>query len=68
MGRRLALLGYGHFRAAHQAAHALMDRLKIAHDHRDGPKRKHDWHSGWVAEAVEFLVATEADNGSAGQR
>jgi hypothetical protein len=40
-------------------AHDLMDRLKIAHEYRDGPSRKHDWHSGWVAEAVEFLVATD---------
>jgi hypothetical protein len=24
---------------------------------RDGPARKHDWHRGWVKEAVERLVA-----------
>lgn len=56
--KRLVLLGYGNFRAQHEAAHALMDRLQIAHDYRDGPARKHDWHSGWVAEAVELLLAT----------
>jgi S-formylglutathione hydrolase FrmB len=54
-GRRLVLLGHGNFRAAHRAAHALMDQMKIEHEYRDGPKRKHDWHSGWVAEAVEIL-------------
>ena len=57
-GKRLAILGYGGFRAEHIAVHALMDRLKIAHVYQDGPQRKHDWHSGWVAEAVEFLAST----------
>lgn len=33
-----------------------MDELKIAHEYRDGPARKHDWHSGWVKGAVELLV------------
>ncbi|HET6574085.1 MAG TPA: alpha/beta hydrolase-fold protein [Fimbriiglobus sp.] len=56
-GKRLILLGYGNFRAEHQKAHALMDKLKVAHEYRDGPARKHDWHSGWVKEAVELLVA-----------
>ena len=37
-------------------AHALMDKLKVAHEYRDGPARKHDWHSGWVREAVELLL------------
>lgn len=55
-GNRLILLGYGNFRAEHEQAHALMDKLKVAHEYRDGPARKHDWHSGWVKEAVERLV------------
>jgi len=55
-GQRLALLAYGSFRDDHRAVHDLMERLKIAHEYRDGPKRQHDWHSGWVAEAVEFLA------------
>lgn len=54
--KRLVLLGYGNFRAEHEKAHALMDKLKIAHQYRDGPERKHDWHSGWLKEAVELLV------------
>jgi S-formylglutathione hydrolase FrmB len=53
---RLAVHGYGNFRPAHQAVHDLMTRLKVPHDYQDGPERKHDWHSGWVAAAVEFLV------------
>lgn len=52
---RLVLLGYGSFRGEHQQAHALMDRLGIIHEYRDGPFRRHDWHSGWVAEAVDGL-------------
>jgi S-formylglutathione hydrolase FrmB len=55
--KRLILLGYGNFRAEHEKAHALMDKLKVAHEYRDGPARKHDWHSGWVKEATELLVA-----------
>lgn len=55
--KRLILLGYGNFRAEHEKAHALMEKLKVAHEYRDGPARKHDWHSGWVKEAVELLVA-----------
>jgi enterochelin esterase-like enzyme len=54
--KRLILLGYGHFRAEHQKAHDLMDKLKVAHEYRDGPARKHDWHSGWVKEAAELLL------------
>ena len=55
-GKRLILLGYGKFRAEHDQAHALMEELKVAHEYRDGPDRKHDWHSGWVKEAVELVV------------
>lgn len=54
---RLILLGYGNFREHHKRAHELMDKLKIVHDYRDGPSRKHDWHSGWVKEAAELLLA-----------
>lgn len=55
-GKRLILLGYGNFRGEHERAHALMDRMQVAHEYRDGPGRKHNWHSGWVKEAVELLV------------
>ena len=59
--KRLILLGYGNFRAEHEKAHALMDKLKVAHEYRDGPERKHDWHSGWVKEAVERLVGKQGE-------
>ena len=49
-------MGYSGFRADHLQAHALLDELKIPHDYRDGPRRSHNWHSGWVSEAVELLV------------
>jgi hypothetical protein len=55
--KRLILTGFGNFRDHHQRAHELLTELAIPHDYRDGPPRKHDWHSGWVAEAVELLVA-----------
>jgi cytochrome c peroxidase len=55
--KRLLLTGYGSFRQDHQRVHALLDQLTISHEYRDGPQRKHDWHSGWVAELVELLVS-----------
>ncbi len=54
--KRLCLLGYGNFIDHHEKAHALMGKLKINHEYSDGPARKHDWHSGWVAEALEWLM------------
>ena len=59
--KRLILLGYGNFPDQHEKAHGLMTDLKIAHEYRDGPARKHDWHSGWVAEAAELLLAAPKD-------
>lgn len=57
---RLALLGYGNFREHHQKLHEQMRRWKVPHVYQDGPKRKHDWHSGWVAQAVAFLAKPES--------
>jgi hypothetical protein len=53
---RLVLTGYGGFRDQHDAAHRLMNELGIQHIYRDGPERKHDWQSGWLAEGVELLL------------
>ena len=53
---RLIHFGYGNFREHHQAAHRLMDELKIAHRYQDGPKREHSWDSGWLPDAVQMLV------------
>lgn len=60
---RLLLAGYGNFRSEHEQMHQRLKELKIPHTYRDGPPRKHDWHSGWVAEAVEMLL--EMNSGGA---
>lgn len=53
---RLVLTGYaGSFREEHIALHKLMRQQGIQHIYRDGPQRKHDWHSGWLAESLELL-------------
>lgn len=54
--KRLILLGMGNFKADHEKIHALMEELKVPHVNTDGPMRKHDWHSGWVADGVEWLL------------
>ncbi|HUE70835.1 MAG TPA: alpha/beta hydrolase-fold protein [Pirellulaceae bacterium] len=55
--RRLILIGQGNFQREHEQVHELMKNLKVPHTYRDGQVRKHDWHSGWVTEAVELLLA-----------
>lgn len=55
--QRLFHFGYGNFREHHEAAHQLMNELGIQHAYRDGPEREHSWHSGWLPEAVEMLMA-----------
>ena len=53
---RLILTGFGNFRGHHEQIHELLRENNIPHEYKDGPKRKHDWHSGWVTEAVELLI------------
>jgi S-formylglutathione hydrolase FrmB len=53
---RLILLGYGGFRDEHRKTHEQLVALAIPHVYRDGPARKHDWHSGWFREACELLL------------
>jgi S-formylglutathione hydrolase FrmB len=55
LDHRLIITGYGGFRTEHEQFHALLEARGVEHIYRDGPKRKHDWHSGWVAEAVGLL-------------
>jgi len=55
--QRLILTGHGNFKPQHDAAHALMESLKIKHVYREGPHREHSWNSGWLPEAVELLTA-----------
>jgi Ca2+-binding EF-hand superfamily protein len=65
---RLILLGYGNFRDEHQAAHRMMNALGVRHVYMDGPKRKHDWHSGWLQEAVALLNTDHTSSTIAGLR
>lgn len=54
---RLILTGYaGAFRAHHRAMHKLLVNLAVPHEYRDGPQRAHQWHSGWLEEAVSILT------------
>lgn len=57
---RLILSGYQNFREHHEQAHALLMELKIPHEYRDVAFPKHDWHSGWVTNAVELLLRKPA--------
>jgi S-formylglutathione hydrolase FrmB len=59
---RLILLGKGGFADDTAATHVLLDSLAIPHVYRDGPLRKHDWHSGWVREAVELLLTPAGES------
>jgi len=59
--KRLILTGYGFFREQHQQFHDLMNKLQIPHEYRDGPERKHDWHTGWVEEALGLLLGSSED-------
>ena len=61
---RLILTGRGNFYSEHQQVHQLMKEQRISHQYRDVPKRKHHWNSGWVAEAVELLFESPADQDS----
>jgi S-formylglutathione hydrolase FrmB len=55
--KRLILMGRGGFGDDLEQTHRLLKTLKVPHVYRDGPQRKHDWHSGWVSEAVELLLS-----------
>ena len=54
---RLILTGIGNFESDHEEIHRHLVDLTISHVYRNHSKRKHDWHSGWVNEAVELLLA-----------
>ena len=34
----------------------LLVQWKLNDQYRDGPKRAHNWHSGWLAEAVDMPI------------
>lgn len=53
--KRLYLAGHDNFLKHTKDAHALLESLRIPHDYSEGPKRKHVWGSGWMAESIEAL-------------
>jgi S-formylglutathione hydrolase FrmB len=53
---RLVHFGYGNFRDHHERAEELLAELGIGRRYKDGPRRRHDWHSGWLPEAVGMLL------------
>jgi len=66
--KRLILFGYGGFRSHHRQMHDLLKELQRPHHYRDGPRRKHDWHSGWVKPAMELLLADGEDASKKGDK
>jgi S-formylglutathione hydrolase FrmB len=61
---RLILTGYDNFQTHHDKAHKLLEDLEIPHEYRDGPRRKHEWHGGWLSEATELLLGTSSQKTS----
>jgi len=55
-GPRIFHLGYGNFRDHHEQWEELLAELQVSHHYRDGPHRAHNWHSGWLPEAVDMLA------------
>jgi hypothetical protein len=53
---RLALFGTCFFDEHHQAAHALLDQLTVAHRYEDETEPYHTWESGWLPAAARWLV------------
>lgn len=58
---RLILTGYDNFRGDHVQTHAFLEELRIPHQYQDGPRRAHDWHSGWVAESLDALLTPDLE-------
>jgi len=56
---QLGVFGYDNFRDQAFAMHALLERLDIPHGYSNSQQRKHRWDSGWVPEAIEFLVSDD---------
>jgi enterochelin esterase-like enzyme len=59
-GTRLILMGHGVFRQHNASMAELLGTLHIPHQYEDGPRRKHAWVSGWLADAVDLLVSPRA--------
>jgi hypothetical protein len=53
---RLILMGYGILKDHIEEAHVLMQSLNIPHIYDNSIKREHKWQSGWLPEAVKYLM------------
>lgn len=56
---RLIMMGYDVYRDHNKRVHENLERLQVPHIYSDGPLRKHRWDSGWVEQAVRFLVSSK---------
>ncbi|MEX2216036.1 MAG: alpha/beta hydrolase-fold protein [Phycisphaeraceae bacterium] len=54
---RLILLGPGNFKQDAITMHEAMKRLGVQHTFDHTLDSRHDWHSGWVKPAIEYLTA-----------
>lgn len=54
---RLTIIGHDNFAKDTESFHKLLDSLQIPHRYDNTIKFKHHWNSGWVAKAVELLLA-----------
>jgi hypothetical protein len=55
---RLILLGHGNF-PDHGPIHEQLERLRIPHVYRPGPKTPHVWDKAWLQPAIEAVVSDE---------
>ena len=54
---RLIHVGFGNFQEHHRAFEKLLETIQLPHIYRDGPKRKHNWGSGWLEQVVALMLA-----------
>ncbi len=54
---RLFMMGYNLCASHLQAVDSLMNQLQIPHVYLPGIRRQHVWQSGWVPEAVKYLLS-----------
>jgi hypothetical protein len=55
---RLTLIGQGNFQPEHLQLKSRVESEEIPHTWIEGSVRKHSWHSGWLAEALDRLTKT----------
>ncbi|MEZ6073370.1 MAG: alpha/beta hydrolase-fold protein [Pirellulales bacterium] len=57
-GKRIILNGYAAFGHDHEQLHERMTELGVSHVYRVSAADEHNWHSGWLPEAVALLMQT----------